>query len=289
MSRFRIATWSEQIEPTALDANVVSDSYFDSVGARVTSGTAFPADLESEGCRVAIVNTEAEEQYFGGHAVGRVLLNPAGQRVEVVGVVKTLPLRVSQRVIEPAIYYPTLQNFLPRMTMIIGTVGPVDPIVKKLKELLPPLNRVVAPRIVTLDQHLSWTSLASERITTTLVGVCAAMALVLSMMGVYGAMADAVERRRQELALRVALGAQGWRLVRHVLWEGARLSAAGAFAGGLAALALERWVLHTPPGAPVAFAWLAAPLSLAVTVMLAAVVPARRAVRADPLTLMKDA
>jgi ABC-type antimicrobial peptide transport system permease subunit len=182
-----------------------------------------------------------------------------------------------------------VQNFSPRMTLLIGTAGPVKRIVDELRHRLNAIaNQKFPPRVVTLDEHLSMTSLAASRITSTLFAVCALLAVVLSTMGVYGAMSDAVHQRRRELALRAALGAQGWRLMRQVLWEGVRLTAVGALIGAAIAGALQRWAIQPEPGAVVWPAWVAAPILLAVVVLISAVPPARRAATADPLMLMKD-
>lgn len=287
---FRIPEWSDVTEPAALDANVISPDYFGTIKAATASGTADFSNAFGGGCRVAVVNREAEEQFFGGKAVGRAVLTPGGERIDVIGVVSAPPLRVSQSVVEPAIFYPIAQSFLPRMTMMIETVGAPDPIVNELTRIL---NRVpemtVKPKVRTLEAHLSATALAAERISSTLVLVCAVLSIVLATIGVYGAMAESVRQQQRELSLRVALGAQGWRLVWQVLRSGATLSAMGAAIGFAGALATDRWILHTPRGASAWMIWLAVPAMLALVVLIAAVVPARRALRADPLTLLKGA
>jgi predicted permease len=286
---FRIPTWTAAATRAPMDSSIVAPGYLEFVGAKVTAGSGLSANLTGSGCRVAVVNSEAEERFFGGHAAGRAFLTPSKQRVSVIGVVRTFPLRVAQSVTEPAIFYPMVQNFTPRMTLLIGTAGPVTTIVEELRRRLNGIpDQKFPPRVVTLDEHLSMTSLAEARITSTLFAVCALLAAVLSTMGVYGAMADAVHQRRRELALRAALGAQGWRLMRQVLWEGVRLTAIGALIGAAIAGALERWVIQPAPGAVVWPAWVAAPILLAVVVLISAVPPARRAATADPLMLMKD-
>lgn len=286
---FRVPTWSAPAVRAPLDSSIVARNYFDFVGAKIISGAGFSADITSAGCSVAVVNSEAEERFFGGHAAGRAFLNPAKHRIAVVGVVRTFPLRVSQTANEPAVFYPMAQQFSPRMTLIIGTTGPVADVVKALRRRLNAIpGQIIPPRLVTLDQHLSMTSLAAARITSTLFAVCTLLAVVLSTMGVYGAMSDAVHQRRRELALRAALGAQRWRLMGQVLWEGMRLSAIGAAVGGMIAGALMRWVIHPAPGAVVWPTWAAAPILLALIVLISTLLPARRAATADPLILMKD-
>jgi ABC-type antimicrobial peptide transport system permease subunit len=142
----------------------------------------------------------------------------------------------------------------------------------------------------TLDAHLIRTSLAPERIVRSLVAVCAVLAVVLSIAGVYAVMADLVVRRRRELALRIALGAGPVRLVRSVVREGMRLAVAGAVIGLIAAIAgaplLERVVVR--PRLPGPLAILTACLTVTLLVALACAIPAWRAVSVDPRTAMEE-
>ena len=115
--------------------------------------------------------------------------------------------------------------------------------------------------------------------------------LTLGILGLYGAMSDAARRRRREIAVRLALGAQSWRVIRQVLAEGIKLASVGAVAGLAGSLLVARWLSRVTPiagGAPL-WAWLAAPLVLMLSVAIASVLPARRAASVDPLTIMRDA
>ena len=103
-----------------LDANVVSRSYFDAMGLSPMAGSVFPDDPEPRRCRVGVINQEAAELYFGGNAVGGAVIDSAGRRTEIVGVVHSTLLRTAQRRVEPTIYFPMAQDFLPRMTLILG-------------------------------------------------------------------------------------------------------------------------------------------------------------------------
>lgn len=148
-----------------------------------------------------------------------------------------------------------------------------------------------APLVVeTLDTHLAQTALAPLRIATVIIGAPATTAFLLSVLGLFGALSDAARERRRELAVRIALGAPRWRVVRHVLKEGRRLACAGTLAGMLGSLLLWRLLARITPGSglPALWVWLAAPLVLAVAVVIASVLPARRALIVNPLTIMRD-
>jgi len=106
----------------------------------------------------------------------------------------------------------------------------------------------------------------------------------------YGAMAESARQRRREIALRIALGAQRWRVIRQVVIEGLRLAAAGAGVGLVASLVVARWLARVTPAAasPALWVWLLAPLVLIAAVVIASVLPARRAVSVSPLAIMRD-
>ena len=123
-----------------------------------------------------------------------------------------------------------------------------------------------------------------------LVGASASIALALGGLGLYGLMSEAARRRRREFALRMALGARAEHLVGQVMSEGMRLVAGGAVAGMLASVLTARWVARvTPTDDPLSpWIWVAAPTVLALAVVAAGVVPARKALASDPLVIMKD-
>jgi predicted permease len=288
---FRVPVRSKPA-PTAFDTNVVSASYFKVMGWPSIAGKLFTDAPLRTGCRVAVINEEAAQLYFGGNAVGGAVIDDAGRRTEIIGVVQASPLLTLQRRVEPAIYFPMSQDFLVRMTLILGAAQSSDATVATVRRKLDAVpGRGPAPVVVrTLDAHLSRTALAPLRIATSLVGASAATALTLGVLGLYGAMADAARQRRREIALRMALGAQRWRVIRQVLAEGARLAVAGGVAGMLGSLLVAKSLAQIVPNAetPSVLVWLAVPLLLIAAVAIASVVPARQALKADPLTIMSD-
>jgi hypothetical protein len=237
-----------------------------------------------------VVNTEAANRFFGGKAVGGAVIDANGRRTEIVGVVQSSQLLSLQRGIEPTIYFSMAQTFLPRMALLVGSPQgdrATRATVRHRLESVPGAFR--PPAVVTLYEHLSSTALAPLRIATTLIGASAAMALALGALGLYGAMSEAARQRRRETAVRIALGSQAWRVRRDVLVDGARLASAGAMAGMLGALAVVRLLASISPrsDAVTFWAWLSAPLVLLAVVAIAGLMPARRALLADPLRTMR--
>ena len=122
-----------------------------------------------------------------------------------------------------------------------------------------------------------------------LIGVSAAIALILGTLGLYGIMSDAARKRQREFALRIALGARGGHVFRQVIAEGTRLVVAGIIAGMLGSVLVAQSISRiTPADQPMPpWIWIAAPVALALAVTIASVLPARRALVADPLAVMK--
>ena len=193
---------------------------------------------------------------------------------------------------EPAIYFPMAQDFLPYMTLILSAREVNRPLLEELRTKIEPVpGRGPSPVVVkTLDTYLSQTALAPLRIATMIIGASATIALILSVLGLFGALSDAVRQRRREFAVRIALGAQRRHVIFQILREGGRLACAGTLAGTLGSLLLSRMLARIAPGngSPALWVWMAAPLLLAAAVAIASVLPARRALIVNPLTIMRD-
>jgi ABC-type lipoprotein release transport system permease subunit len=274
-----------------LDSNVVSASYFAAVGWPLVAGRLFD-EAAAGGCRVAVVNQEAADLYFNGDAVGAAVIDDGGRRTEVIGVVHAAPLVTFQRRVEPTIYFPMAQDFPPRMTLILTARQVNSGVLHALTGVIEavPGHGPAPPIVQTLDTYLGKTALAQLRIATMIVGASGTIALLLSILGLFGALSDAVRQRRRELAIRIALGAPRRHVVGRVLGEGGRLAGAGILAGTLASLLLSQTLARITPGnhPPALWIWMAAPLLLAVSVALAGVIPARRALLVDPLTILRE-
>lgn len=274
-----------------LDTNVVSPSYFAAMGLSLISGRLFPNDLSAHGCRIGVINQEAADLYFAGKAVGATVIDDNGTRTKIIGVVNSPPLGGFQRRAEPAIYFPMAQDLLRRMTLIGGAREVNDLMLADLRRRIESVSGHSAPIVIqTLDAHLSQTALAPLRIATTLIGACAAIGLLLSVLGLYGALSDSSRQQRRELAIRIALGAQRRHVIWQVLSEGGRLACVGMLAGLLGSVLLSRLLASVTLSSsfPALWVWLAAPLALALSVATASILPSRRALILNPLNILRD-
>jgi hypothetical protein len=272
-----------------LEANVVSRSYFEMTGLRVAAGRLF--DEAPHGCREAVINDEAAELYFGGDPIGGAIVDNAGRRTLVVGTVRSSMLRASQRRAEAAIYFPMTQDFLPRMTLVFDARDTNEDTLRLLRLRIDAVAGGLPDKTVvtTLEAHLTKTALAPERIAVVLVSGSAGIALALGVLGLYGAMIDTTRQRRREFAVRAALGAPAWHVMRQVVVEGAQVALVGAGAGIVPSVVLARRIggLAFDVAVP-AWTWLAAPLLLLGAVALAGALPARDAARINLLTIMRE-
>jgi hypothetical protein len=277
-------------QTTTLDVNIVAPNYFEFMGFPIVDGSTFAATANP--CRVAMVNKEAADRYFSGSAVGAAIIDRLGRRTSIIGVVDAAKLRAAGRSVLPTVYFPMEQDFLFRMSLIAETDGISNAMLDRLHRRLMQIPGGRQDRIIvsTLDDHLSRTAFAPERIATVLLAASAAIALSLGMLGLYGLMSEAARRRRREFALRIALGGRGRHLITQVMTEGMRLVVAGTILGVIGSVMVAQWIGRvTPTDEPLSpWIWIAAPLTLMIAVLMAGVLPARAALSSDPLMLMKD-
>jgi ABC-type antimicrobial peptide transport system permease subunit len=275
-----------------LSVNVVSSSYFNALELSLAAGRQFPEYQMPGQTRVGIVNQEAADLYFSGKPLGAGMIDDEGVRTEIIGVVRSRAFGRFQQPVEPTIYFPMQQNCAQRMTLILAGSNVDTRTLANLRlkiESLP--GRDSAPiGIESLDAHLARTALAPLRIATLLSSTLAFLALVLSVLGLFSTQSDAARERRRELALRIALGAQRWRIVFKVMTSVVQVALAGTAIGTLVSLVFLRVLASESAifSSPAVWVWLIVALVPTATVFIASVLPAIRASSVDPLTIMRD-
>ena len=250
-------------------------------------------DIAPEAPQVVVINEEMARRFWPGEdPIGRRFkygLDPgAGMPWKtVVGIVADMR---RQRLDEAAIPYMFRPGIGPQMDIAIRTAGDPDALRNGIRAAMYDIDAAVPPYgMVTIEQHLART-VALRRFQTMLLVVLAAVALLLAVVGAYGIIHRSVAARRQEIGIRTALGADASMILRMVLTGGLSLAIAGLVLGLAGSAALSRTVAsflyETSPLDPVIYVFVAF-LLLGVTTA-AALTPARRAARIDPIAALRD-
>ena len=276
--------------------NRVSTDYFKTMGTRVIAGRDFNEQDAVGGVEVALINETVAKRFFPGK-------NPIGEHIkvdrgpgplidyEVVGLVQDAKYRSLREDPTATVYFAARQATEPgwSMTYLLHVEG--DP-----AEMVPSVRAA----LLEVDNRISFTafpytrqldgSLSREKMLATLSGFFGALAMLLALVGIYGIMAYSVARRRNEIGIRLALGADRGGVLRMVLLEVGRLLLFGVIAGVLVALASGRLVTGFLYGLT---ATDPRTLGLAVGAILlvglaAGAVPAWRAARLDPVTALRE-
>jgi predicted permease len=274
--------------PPDVGWQAASGGYFRALQIPLRSGRLFDARDVPKGRPVVIVSEAIERRFFPGErAVGRTVTLGQGDAeiVGVVGDIRRADLRDEPRA---DLYFPFEQGPSTQITLFIRSSG--DPGVAAIRSAL----RAIEADVV-LSEPRAMTAIMSDsvhitRLALTLLGVFAAIALLLAAIGIYGVMSYVVRQRTREIGTRIALGATSGDIVWLVMRQGAAIAVLGTVIGGATAAATVRVLASilfaTPASDPATFG--SAATLLIATAMAACYVPARRAARVDPARTLGD-
>ena len=280
----------------------VDDGYFAAMRAPLVSGRNFDVHDDSAGRPVVIVNQElARRAWPGESAVGKRLLmavhyiGPLGERLTkdtaqvVVGVVSDIKNTSLRDRAEPAIYFTQRQFPFRTMHLVVRARGDIAPLQSAIRDELHRLEpNLPAPEVKTLERVLR-SSIDPSRFVMLLMAAFAALALTIAAVGIYGILSYTVSRRRLEIGIRLALGAQPASIRRMVVRQGLTMAIAGCVVGVVVAQAgaglLNRFLYETQPSDPLTLtAVVAAVLGVA---LAACAVPGWRASGEDPTRALR--
>jgi len=282
--------------PNAL-VRVVGPNYFSTMQIPLRAGRDFRPEELAQERHVVIVNQAFADKYLSGvNPLGQKAVifmksleeskNPASEIVGVVGDVRQMGLDTPG---EPTVYWPHPELVYDEMAVLVRTsndplasVAPVRAELRQMDSELPMAG------IATMDELLAG-SISRSRFTMLLLGIFAAIALVLASVGIYGLVAYTVAQRTREFGVRMALGANRRDVLRLVLRHGARLTLFGIGLGIAASLAITRvlatLLYGTSATDPLTFTAVA--LLLALVALAACYIPAHRATRVDPIVALR--
>ncbi len=299
------SSWNEDLEiegytskgreDTLVYFNEVSDRYFETLGMALLAGRDFNLHDTPQSPKVAVINETMAKKYFAGrNPIGKRYRaeegNQMGPWTEIVGIVKDSKYESLREDILPTAFLAASQDATPMWYQFeLRAAGPPTALISGAKSAIAEVNRDVSLQFKTLSLQVD-ESLVRERLLATLSGFFGALALALAMIGLYGVMSYNIARRRSEIGIRMALGAEQSRVLRMVLREVAVLIGLGLAIGMIAAIGTTRFVASflygMKPNDPWTLALAAAVLALVAA--LAGFLPARSASRLDPMNALRE-
>jgi putative ABC transport system permease protein len=279
----------------------VSGVYFQAMGASLLRGRSFSDQDGPDSPLVAVIDENMARRYWPNEdPVGKRFKgqDPRGHNddwITVIGVVRNMRRNGLERQSVPHIFQWYKQDTsagirgLAPPDLVVRTTGDSRAVGASLRAVVRSLDRTaILSSVTTMKEQLS-EQLSSRRFQTSLLGLFSLMALLLAVVGMFALLHYSVAQRTHEMGVRIALGAQRKQLLRQVIYEGVRLAIAGVLIGILGAVAMTRLISSLLFGVratdPTTFAGVAALLIL--TALLACYIPARRAMRVDPMVALR--
>jgi putative ABC transport system permease protein len=283
------------VESIEVPLDSVSTGYFKVMGIPLLAGREFDEHDAIGTTLVAIINQTFARRFFSGEdPVGKryayAASNPDNKSwITIVGVVADMRRTGFDRPVRPETFLPESQNPDNALTIVARTSGDPSSLAGALRDEVWAIDKDQSVfDIKTMRQTLS-EMLSQRRFNTLLFGIFAAVALTLAAVGIYGVMSYAVAERTHEIGLRMALGAQTSDVLNLIVRQGMRLAITGLAAGLAASFALTRVMSTLLYGVsatdPLTFILI--PVVLAGVALAACFVPARRAMRVDPMVALR--
>jgi predicted permease len=280
-----------------VDKPCVSPGYFKAMRMPVLRGRDFTESDSAATPGVVIVSqTVAQTLWPGQDPIGKRISMEDEPKPEdwltVVGLVEDVKQQGLAKGSEPAIYQPYLQVpqpfFLNHMTFVVRTALPPDSVAAGMRAVLRNVDKNQPIAITSMDSLVATTT-AEPQFQTRLLATFALVALALTIVGIYGVLAYAVAQRTQEIGVRMALGAQSADVLQMFLRKALVLITMGITLGGAGAFALTRvlmkFLFEVKPTDVPTFATGA--FTLVLSALAACYVPARRAMKADPMVALR--
>jgi putative ABC transport system permease protein len=282
-------------QPSA-DFFAIENGYFKTLGVPILRGRDFNPHDNEKAPGVIIVNQAFAQKFFPNE-------DPVGKRIkpgisttehdpvmrEIVGVVADVRNRNLISEVRPGYFVPVAQVPFSQMAMVVRTTTDPHNLITAVQNEVHSMDpELPVFSIKTMDEYIAAT-VAAPRFNATLLVIFASVALVLTIVGLYGVMSYAVAQRTNEIGIRMALGAQVTDVLGLVFKQGLTLILAGEAIGLVGAFALTRLIRGMLFGvAPNDFMTFAAvAVMLAAVALLATLIPARRAARVDPLVALR--
>jgi putative ABC transport system permease protein len=277
-------------EPNA-GFQIVTPGYFAAIGMRVLEGRDFSAsDTASAPGVVAVNETFARQAWPGASPIGRRMRTDSGEPwLTVVAVVNDMRHGGPASPPRPEFYQPLAQRPFSSMAFVVRTTGDPARLAGAVRREVAALDPALpVAKVATMDEHVE-RALSSPRFMSALIAAFGALALALAVVGIYGVMSYSVSERTRELAIRAALGARRADVLRLVIGKALSLALAGIAAGLASSILLGKTLrgLLFGIGASDSLTLAGASALLLLVALLAAAIPAVRAMRVDGAQVLR--
>ncbi len=270
----------------------ITSGYFETMGISLMRGRKISEqDCSSTAARVAVIDETAAEQFWPNEdPIGRSFrFLVDNEPIEVVGIVRNSKALTLGETPVPMIYIPFVDLPDGGITLFVHTSAPPAPVLNDVHQIVRKIDmHIPITYEKTIRDHLAF-ALWPSWMGALLLGSLGVLALVLASMGVYGVMAYSVSQRTRELGIRMALGAQARQVLQLVLQQGMTLAGIGLLIGLVTAFASTRLIgallYGVNPNDPAIFVGVTCVLALAA--LAACYLPARRAVKIDPIIALR--
>jgi putative ABC transport system permease protein len=267
----------------------ISTEYFQTMRIPLAQGRSFTAFDGAQSAAVAIINETMARQFWPRESpLGRRLVADNGPALTVVGVVGDVLHGGLSALPIPEIFVPHLQAPVASLAVMVRTAMDPSLLAATVREEVGALDHDLPVPLTTMEQLVS-RSVASQRFNALLIGAFGALALALSIVGVFGVINYSVAQRTHEIGVRIALGANGRDIFKLIIGQGMRLAVLGVGIGLLGASALTGMLadlLYDVSTVDIA-TFVLVPLLLIGVTVLASYLPARRAAKVDPLVALR--
>jgi predicted permease len=292
------SVWTERDDGTPIpmrpvDIRFADGGYFDAMSATLVAGRLFDSRDQAEASAGLIVDDVfAATAWPGQDPIGRRVAQDSGMAGvrQIIGVVRHINHYGLDEEPRVQLYFPAPVSMPPLMSFTIAFAGPPQPVADAARAAIQRIDPRLAVTRVTTMRQLVDASLSTGRFQTTLFTAFGAIALVLAAVGIYGVIAFGVNHRRREFGVRLALGATSGDVQRMVVGSGIRMAGLGLAIGLIGALLasrlLEQFLFGIRPTDLTVL--LGVGFALGLVALLAAWLPARRAIRSGPLAALRS-
>jgi len=273
------------------DVRIIDGDYFGAMRIPLSGGRAFERQDSLESRKVVIVNEPFVKKFFPNeNPIGKHLKmfegKPEFVAREIVGIVGGNKHFALQESLRPAMFTPG--SFM-RMNVVVRSAGDPTLLTTAVRQAIRAIDPDEATSAFRTMGDVVSTSAAGDRFNALLLGAFGGIALLLTAAGIFGVLSYLVTQRTREIGLRMALGAQRLAVVRLIVGQGVRLALLGLCIGVVAAVVVTRWMssvlFDVKPTDPLTFAAVA--VVLGTVAFLASYLPARRAMRVDPMVALR--